>query len=148
MAEYHNQYALVTYDGKKTEQWTAVQTVNQEIHNMKGVFLDYTFEGVIPHNLYYIANPFRNTDYELTEYKELTEIRGDGNILVGCFEKEGKTGLYAMNISTGSPAAAVLQLDGEHDYQIWNAEGLAVLDRGSEIALDFAYGEGCFIVLD
>lgn len=148
MAEYHSQYAMVKYDGEKTEQWTAVQTVNQEIHNMKGVFLDYTFKGVIPHNLYYIANPFRNTDFEFTEYKELKEIRGDGNILVGCFEKEGKTGLYAMNISASGSASAVLQLDGEHDYQIWNAEGLAVLDRGSEIALDFAYGEGCFIVLD
>ena len=148
LEEYRTHYSMVTFEGEKTQQWYAVQTVNQEIHNMKGVFLDYEFQGIISHNLPFFSDPFEDVDYTFTEFRELKEIQGEGNILVGCFEKEGKTGLYVMNISSGSPSSAVLQLDGKHDYQIWNSEGLAVLERDSEIALDFEYGEGCFIIIE
>ena len=68
--------------------------------------------------------------------------------MIGCFEKEGKTGLYAMNLAEDGPSSATLQLDGIHSYQIWNADGLSVLDRGSEIPLQFGYGEGCFITIE
>lgn len=148
MEDYLTQYAMVTYDGEKTAQWDAVQTVNQEIHKMKGVFLDYEFQSIIPYNISYMENALRTFDYIRTEYKELKAIQGNGNILIGCFEKEGKTGLYAMNLAEDGPSSATLQLDGIHSYQIWNADGLSVLDRDSEIPLQFGYGEGCFITIE
>ena len=43
-------------------------------------------------------------------YKEVSSVESDGEFLIGCFENDGKTGLYVMNFRKTEEDESVLKI--------------------------------------
>lgn len=136
---------MLTYSGDKTDVYYRVQKQNSDINAMKGVFMSYDHKAFIIKNLH---KDFRDSIAQnlLTDtYKELESIDSRGKILTGCFDKDGKTGLYVMNFDYTKGTEVTLKLNGNYEYMVWGANGLEQLKTGKEIKIELLPGEGRFI---
>lgn len=139
--------SMISYDGKITDNYYKVQAINKELHAMKGVYLDYKHKGIIM----YEKTPFvKSTIPEenlLESFNELVSLDAARNTLVGCFEKEGKTGLYVVNCdySDNGVNTVKLKLNDKHTYRIWSKDGLIAQKKSDTVSLKLIPGEGVFV---
>lgn len=139
--------SMISYDGKITDNYYLVQSVNKELHAMKGVYLDYEHKGIIMYEKTPKIKSNISEEYLIESFKELVSVKGTKNTLIGCFEKEGQTGLYAVNCdySKKGDNKVSLKLDGKHTYRIWSREGLVKQKTSDNISFKLLPGEGVFI---
>ncbi len=139
---------MLTYEGEKTDIYYRVQKQNNDLKAMKGVFLNYDHKGFVVHNL---ADEHKNSIDEaliMDSYNELKSVKSEGKILTGCFDKEGKTGLYVMNFDYTQKNKATLNLDGKNSFKVWGAGGLEQMGDSAKVIVDLKPGEAKFIEID
>lgn len=139
---------MLTYSGERTDIYYRVQQQNKDINAMKGVYLNYKNKGFILHNMSIDNKKAIDENLRLVTYLQLKSIESEGTILTGCFEKDGKIGLYVMNFDYTKNTSAKLLLDGKHEYKVWGANGLEQMTRGKLITLDLSPGEGRFVEIE
>lgn len=139
---------MITYEGEKTEVYHRVQKQNQDINAMKGVFMKYDHKVFLTHNMpeEYVASI--NESLRVEKYKGIEKIESDGSLLIGCFEKDGRTGYYVMNFNYEKGVKATIKLDDKYEFRVWGANGLEQLKNGSKVELDLLPGEGRFVEIN
>lgn len=108
-------------------------------------FLITDHKGFVLHNIDWIYD-LAMFDVERWEsYKELSSVESKGNILIGCFDKSGQTGLYVMNFDYTKSTTVKLNLENDYDFRVWGAKGLEQMENGKVISISLRPGEARFI---
>lgn len=138
---------LVTYQGEETDLYDIVKKQNQDLHAMKGIYLDYKHEAFIAKNLKDVYTKAISKELLQDSYKELIDIKSGAEILVGCFQKEGNTGLYVMNFNyrQGEKSKLSLILTEEKDYRVWGYDGLMQEGRSNKISFSLLPADAFFV---
>lgn len=131
--------------GEKTDTYFRVQKQNKDINAMKGVFMNYDHKAFVLKNLAEEYKESIDENLRTDTYKELKSIDSKGQILVGCFDKVGKTGLYVMNFDYTKGTEVTLNLDNKYEFMVWGAKGLEQLETENQIKIELLPGEGRFI---
>jgi len=139
---------MLTFDGEQTDIYRRVQKQNKDINAMKGVYLNYENEGFILHNLNFDHEISFDRNLVFKTYKNLNKVSSKGSLVIGCFDKDGKTGLYVMNFDYTNSTTATLELDNKCDFKVWGADGLEQMDKEDSITIKLRPGEGRFIELN
>ena len=143
--------AMIDYYGKTTEMYDKITKVNSEINAMKGVYLDYDFQGIILSQ--YTAGESQlkavSDSILLDSYGKLVSVKSGSrkSIAVGCFEKDGEIGLYVVNLSYQLESVAKLEFDSNVEFEIFGGDGLEDIGTTEENTLSVSLdkGEGVFI---
>lgn len=145
----------LTYDGKTTALYDKIKTVNEEVLAMKGVYLDYTCQGLMTANYTGLPRQFKKSDcsdFLLKEYGEVTDVSASGHFIIGCFENEaGEHGYYIVNMSQEKEGTARLTFDETCDktYTLWGADGLSDMGAATgTVSVTLAPGCGAFLRLE
>lgn len=138
---------MLTYQGEKTDIYYRVQKQNQELNAMKGVFLNYDHKAFVVHNLHEAHVKSIDSALLVETYNEFKAVKSDGQLLIGCFDKDGKTGLYVMNFDYTEGTKATLELNGKVDFKVWGAGGLEQMKKAGKVSLELRPGEAKFIEL-
>lgn len=145
----------LTYDGKTTALYDKIKSVNEDVLAMKGVYLDYTCEGLLTANYTGLSRAFKKagcSDFLRSSYGELTGAKTSGHFLIGCFTNEaGEHGYYIVNTSTKSEGTVTLTFDStcEQSYTLWGEDGLSDMGAASgEVTVTLAPGAGAFLRLE
>jgi hypothetical protein len=138
---------MLTFHGEKTDIYYRVKKQNKDLKKMKGVFLNYDHVGFVTHNMTKKHTDAIAKDLRYDKYKELEKIKSKGSILVGIFEKDGKTGLYVMNFDYKKNNKVTLELDSKTEFKVWGDDGLEQMKKADSIKLKLDPGEGKFIEL-
>ena len=78
-------------------------------------------------------------------WRELESV--EGNVMIGCFNYQGKTALYVVNFEEEYAQKITLNLKGSYDMSVTqNAEVSKV--NTNKLVLDMKAGEGALIVFD
>jgi hypothetical protein len=139
---------MLTYNCERTDIYYRVQKQNEELNAMKGIYLNYVNKGFILHNM---DNDYVNSIDEnliFKSYKQLKSIESNGNILVGCFDKDGKSGFYVMNFDYKNGTSLALDLDNKYNFKVWGANGLEQMTKSKSINIDLRPGESRFIEIN
>lgn len=145
----------LTYDGKTTALYDKIKSVNEDVLAMKGVYLDYTCEGMMIANVSGLSRLLKRndcSDFVLSSYGELTNAETSGHFVIGCFANEaGEHGYYIVNTSTKSEGTVTLTFDPtcEQSYTLWGEDGLSDMGAASgEVTVTLAPGAGAFLRLE
>ncbi len=143
---------MVSYEGEPNPIYYSVQRINEGLGKMKGVFLNYAQEGYIFTNMPGVYHNFYGdiTDKELLlySYGPVKSVESEACVLSGCFTREdGKKALYVMNYYLGGEEAQEVKLNFTEStpYRVWNFNGLTDMEQGTELILNLAPGEACFV---
>lgn len=141
---------MIDYQGNKTPLFDTIQSVNDQLNAMKGVYLDYDCKGLIVCNYKGMSNALTRADCvtEITSYKYLTaaDTNPRDKVAIGCFENQrGEVGYYVVNLSYKGRGSVDLTFDGDMDYRIWSGEGLSDIGTASALDVKLGAGEGVFI---
>lgn len=141
---------MITAKGEKTPLFDTVKTVNSQLGAMKGVYLDYDYQGVIICNYKEMSNALAKAKCtsELESYRYLTsaETNPRGKFAIGCFENaDGEVGYYIVNLNYKGTGTVNLTFDGDVDYRLWSGEGLTDMGTASTLKLKLEAGEGVFL---
>jgi len=139
---------MLTYSGERTDIYYRVQQQNKDLNAMKGIYLNYKNKGFILQNMSDENEKAIDESLRMITYQQLKSIESEGAILTGCFEKDGKIGLYVLNFDYTKNTSANLLLNGEYEYKVWGANGLEQMTRGKSITLEFRPGEGRFVEIE
>lgn len=134
---------MITHEGERTPIYDRVKKLNKELRDMGNAYFDYEHQAFILKNL--LESHSSSFDQTLVKdsYREVKGIETEDMIMTGCFDKDGKTGLFVMNFKygEGETASATVKLDGTQRFKVWGA-GLEQEGEGSEIKVDLLSG-GC-----
>lgn len=129
------------------------KSVFNDLHAMHGVFLPYDCKQVLFGGEAACVNAINKKvpgfASDAAAWETLTSVEGT-KYMIGCMEKDGKTGFYVVNTNFASSENNVITLhfDGTHTYQLWNRTGLDSMGELDSITLDLIPGDGCFVALD
>ncbi|MBP5312950.1 MAG: beta-galactosidase [Clostridia bacterium] len=140
---------MVEYDGTVRETYDLVRQTAAEIDAMKGVYLDYTFKGLMYKNIPDSWKEHILPEFDLKDFANVKDIRtgreGSG-IICGCFEKDnGGKGLYLLNTDAYYNLSCTVEFEKETEYRVWGAGGIEQAGTAKEISFDFISGEGKFV---
>ena len=151
---YENDHysGAISYAGKERTMYTYIKNLNTDLQDMKGIFLDFESRGVMFHRNDACAEETEaaSPGTVLKSFGPLVSVDSSAAFLIGCFEKDGKSGYYIVNTqaSRGAARPSTLTLDGFHTYQIWGADGLEAAGGNTEIEFRLAPGEAKFFIID
>lgn len=142
--------SMITAKGEKTPLFDTVQTVNDRLNAMKGVYLDYDCKGVIICNYRDMSNALSkarcSSELESYRYLSAAETNQRGKFAIGCFENAaGEVGYYIVNLNYKGSGTIDLTFDGEMDYLVWSGEGLTDMGTAETLETKLGAGEGVFI---
>ena len=143
-----------------TEAYYRLSEVLHDIHNMKGIYLNYDLLFADFYNLpaasalvdAYRINPMIASVYE--DYQGITSSDPDASAVIGYFTKDeenGDDGIYVVNADYtfyGNDSDFTLHFSEVQTYQIWGSEGLEAIGSGDTITLTLRPGDGKFVVLN
>ena len=132
--------SLIGRRGEKTDRWYYAKEINAHIKAVQSVLMHACHVCVL-------ANGNSPCPIPKTEksFREAVSLTGDDS-LVGCFDYEGKTALYAVNNSVDKSAEITIGFDGNYAYEV--VQGTAKRSgTGESVKLSFAPGEGALVVL-
>ena len=145
----------LTVDGQTTALYDKIKIVNEEVLAMKGVYLDYTCEGMMTAGYTGLSRLFKKagcSDFLLNEYGEVTDVSAAGQFIIGCFANEkGEHGYYIVNMSEDKEGTARLVFDETCDktYTLWGADGLSDMGAATgTVSVTLAPGYGAFLRLE
>jgi hypothetical protein len=90
------------------------------------------------------------TGEELIKSNSFRELKGvkasKDNVLIGCFDYNGKTALYVVNCETENKQTVTLKFDQKYGYEVIQ-RGTSVKVTGKQMKLTLERGEGVMISL-
>lgn len=92
----------------------------------------------------------KNGRIDGNSWYELQGVSGEANLLIGCFEYDGRTALYVVNnsyVEGEKESGATLSFDGNYRYRIIQRAETRY-ETGEKISLTLLEGEGVLIVLE
>lgn len=95
--------AMIDFDGNKTDQYYAVQAVNQELLMLDEAYLEYSWDGTMVLNgteARDFNKAFKQLSYALESHDMIKEISATQDTLVGAFTgKDGRTAFLMTNFA-------------------------------------------------
>lgn len=137
---------MITHEGERTPIYDRAKQLSKELRDMGTAFFDYEHQAFIMKNLLESHSSAFDPALVASSYREIKDIETKDMILAGCFDKDGKTGLFVMNFKygAGETAEATVKLDGVQRFRVWGA-GLEQEGEGTEIDLNLLSGGYKFI---
>lgn len=133
--------------GNKTQWFYYSQNITKHISAIDHVLMNSVHKGVIikgeqPKNDF--AYAYDVIDGE--KFQELQAVHGH-DVMIGCFNYNGKTALYVTNYSTEYAQEITLDFNTEHNITAtqWSETSYV---KGDSITLDMAAGEGVLLVIE
>lgn len=153
-SSFSSYVAMITADGKKTDRYGYVQTVNKEIAGVDEALLDFSWEGTLPvkgKDVTTLNKPFAMLETPLTSIAGISNIQTSQDSLIGAFKgKDGRDGYFITNFSEprdGKSDAISLSFNGANSalvYHYGKAETVALKNSVFTYSLDA--GDGIFVV--
>lgn len=140
------QFALIGSPGNKTQWWYMTQRINNHIKSIDSVLMNSTHKGMLATGEK-SKKQMKGLEVLIKGdgWRELKSVEGD--TIIGCFNYQGKTALYVVNIEEAYAQNVVLNLQGTYNMSVTqNAEVKTV--RTNKLKLDLKAGEGALIVFD
>lgn len=137
---------MIGVTGTKNQWYYYAQNINKHIASMDHILMNSLHKGVI------IKGEQAKKDcqgaYEIMDGESFRELqRVDGDVMIGCFNYNGKTALYVVNYSQEYAQHITLKLDAKHNMMLTqNAKTSYV--TGESLTLDMAAGEGVLLVIE
>lgn len=147
---------LIGADGKPNQWYYYAQNINKHITVIDEVLMNSVSKGMIisvnedtyKKDMKYLTEENKvdmSAFIEGTSWRELKDISGD--VLVGCFNYQGKTALYVVNYSYEYAQKIDLQFVSEYKVKVvQEAETRYV--KGDSLTLDMPAGDGVLLVFE
>lgn len=145
--------ACVTELGEKTPIWYAGQKINNEIKQYDHVYLNYTWQGLLP---VLGENSTRNRlfnmmEHPLESHERIKSVSTDQDLIIGAFEDlAGNQAFMVVNFSDpGEETAckAEISFNSVSSAVVYkNGERSVVETSGGVLSLDLEAGNGAFVV--
>ena len=137
---------IIGADGNKTQWFDYAKRIHAHIREIDEVLMNAENQGVI------VISEQAKKDMEYVscmigtgEFGELLSVSGD--VMIGCFNYNGKTALYVVNYSMEQEQDVTLCFDKERNIKIvQNAENALVTEN--KIQLHMTAGEGILVVVE
>lgn len=134
--------------GNKTLWYYYMQTMAEHIKVIDEVLMNSVNKGVI------IKGEKAEEDFKVAEcvlkgekFQELQAVDVDGDVMIGCFNYNGKTALYVVNYDWDYAQYITLDFNAKHNITVTqNAEKSYI--KTDSVTLDMAAGEGVLLVID
>ena len=131
-----------------------IQNAISHMDAMKGVYLDYDWQGFTCCNftghMAEVRQHIPEKEILLDKYGHFTRIASGDNskALVGLFGKStGATGAYVVNMDYLEEGASpyTVVFDTMCTYRVWDRNGLSQMGRNRSVDVALAPGDGCFV---
>lgn len=139
--------SIVGVMGNKTQWFYYAQNINKHIAAMDHILMNSVHKGVL------IKGKQVEKDckgaYEILKgekFQELQSIVGD-EVMIGCFNYNGKTALYVVNYDMEYAQKITLNLNAKHNITVTQAAETSYVKTNS-LTLDMAAGEGVLLVIE
>ena len=134
---------LLDLNGEKTRYWYYANTISKHLNAIDDVLTNCASLGIMQSGS--IPKKISNKDIEIFDnFRELESISGD--LIVGCFDYNGKTALYVMNANLSDSTTAVMNFDDRYGYNVIK-EGEESQMKGKKLEIKLDGGEGVLITL-
>lgn len=133
--------------GNKTKWYYYAQNINKHVAAIDHVLMNSVNKGVIIKGKQ-IKKDFKSA-YEVLEgekFQELQSVKGD-EVMIGCFNYNGKTALYVVNYDMEYAQKITLNLNTKHNITV-TQEAETSYVRTNALTLDMAAGEGVLLVIE
>ena len=104
MGQDEDYYAMIDTKGNKTSRYYDAQKINNEIHKMDHVYLNFVddWKGALPvvgkNNQKGSTTAFNLLQWKLTEYERIKAVTAAEDALIGCYkDKDGRDGFTLVN---------------------------------------------------
>lgn len=142
--------------GNKNQWYYYTQNANKHIEAVDEILMNAVSKGIIisvDEKTYNRDMKYLNEDYlidtsafiEGTSWRELEDISGE--VLVGCFNYQGKTALYVVNYSWDYAQKIDLSFVKECNVKVIQDAEISYV-KGSSMTLDMAAGDGALLVFE
>ena len=138
--------ALLGADGSKTQWWYYTQKINTHIRAIDSVLMNSTHKGVIAtgESALKLTTGLENM-FEGDSWRELKSVEGD--VMIGCYNYQGKTALYVTNFEEAYAQKVTLNLHGTYNLSVTQDAKISYIQT-NELELDLKAGEGVLVVFD
>lgn len=134
---------LLDLQGEKTNYWYYANRLAPHLNLIDDVLTNCSFKGLVQAGKTPQKMPTENVTIRST-FRELKKASGD--LLIGCFDYNGKTTLYVVNNNLKSNTTAELTFDANYKYSVVK-RGVESTEKGSVLTLSLKGGEGVLITL-
>ena len=101
--------------GEKTRYWYYANNISKHLNAIDDVLTNCASLGVMQSGT--VPKKIPSTDIEIfNSFRELKSIAGE--LIIGCFDYNGKTALYVMNANLLKSTTAVLNFDDGYGYNV------------------------------
>ena len=139
--------SIVGVMGNKTQWFYYAQNINKHIASMDHILMNSVHKGVI------IKGEQAEKDftgaYEVLKgekFQELQSVNGD-EVMIGCFNYNGKTALYVVNYDMEYAQNITLHFNEKHNITMTQAAETSYVNTNA-LTLDMAAGEGVLLVIE
>lgn len=148
--------SYIDINGQKTQQYEYGKRMNKQISEMDKVLMNSTRV-----ELNYLNGGICDFDnsgaVQKDNFRELSKVSSDGNLLMGCFDHQGKTAIYFVNNNLENPLSANAQFSNYVEANMYTNNGVSKmngqaltfnLEPGRAMLLELTNYEGDFDVID
>ena len=138
---------LIGAAGNKNQWFYYAQNINKHIASIDHVLMNSVHKGVI------IKGEQAKKDfayaYDVIDGEKFQELQAvDGHdVMIGCFNYNGKTALYVTNYNMEYAQHITLDFNTEHNLTVTQLAETSYV-KGDSITLDMAAGEGVLLVIE
>ena len=146
--------SMITKDGKRTDLYNHVKSVNKDLQNLDEAYLDFSWVGTMPvvgSEVSSTPKQIQMCQQSLEKIDAISNINCSQNTLIGSFKnKEGRDGFIISNFSDPSELkkdAISLEFNGATHALVYHGQNKEVVELNSskfEITLD--EGDGIFVI--
>jgi len=134
---------LLDLRGEKTRYWYYANNISKHLNAIDDVLTNCASLGVMQSGT--VPKKIPSTDIEIfNSFRELKSIAGE--LIIGCFDYNGKTALYVMNANLLKSTTAVLNFDDGYGYNVVK-KGETSQMKGKKLEIKLDGGEGVLITL-
>lgn len=136
--------SYIDKNGQKTVIYDYCQNINKQIGRMDEVLMNST---LLNQMVYGSSSPAPiNQDNIVTSFREVSKITTNNDLLVGCFDYEGKTVLYAVNNSLTNNCSANISFNKNVEASLYYMFEDKYFS-GKDLTINLTSGQGVLIEL-
>lgn len=137
--------SFITMEGKRTPQFEYGKKINQQIALMDEVLMNSTrlelnYLNGGPGD--FAASGAKEKD----NFREMSKVTSDGNLLMGCFDHQGKTAIYFVNNDLEKPLTATADFSSYVEGNMYTSAGIAKMN-GTGLTFNLEPGRGMLLEL-
>lgn len=140
--------------GANYEYYNAAKKINTYVDKIDEVLMNAEHKAVIVTNDVVAEDYLGQTgENRIRSWKELSNVTGSSEVLVGCFDYYGKSAYLVVNITpdgrgTVSSQTVTLNFDKSRSYTYTTMDATETQGTGSALNLTIAAGESVLVVMD